>query len=303
MRAQRVCFFLTTLPSFLQVILASSSSTYHQTLGNQESGPIPMATLLRIPLQAVVVTSLLLTAVYLYRKLYHKRFVQNAHIPQLPPSLFWGHLLVFDSFTKRGASDRHPGQLILIVAMMLFQLISVMLDLIVADMHETLGRPALMLLDNWPVVKPVIVVTSHEVAEQVSQSSSQCKFSVPKAPTVERITDLFGYNSILLKQNEEWKAIRTRFNPGFAAQHLTTHLLPTIIETTRPYLNILDTLARTKEAFSLDLHTTNLTFDVIGAVAMEEDLKSQHINESCQGDMIRTFKELISSASLPLLSC
>ncbi|KAI0097660.1 putative cytochrome P450 monooxygenase [Nemania sp. FL0031] len=235
-----------------------------------------MAANLGTPMQAVVISSLLLTAVYLYRKLYYKRFIQNAHIPQLPPSLLWGHGLTFESLTKRGASDRHP-------------------DLIIADMHEALGRPPLLLLDNWPFVKPMIVIASHDVAEQVSQSSSQLKFSVPKAPTVERIADLFGYNSILLKQNEEWKAIRTRFNPGFASQHLTTNLLPTIIETTKPYLNILDTFARTKETFSFDLHTTDLTFDVIGAVAMEEDLKSQHIDQSLQGDMIRKFKEMIST--------
>ncbi|KAI0391558.1 cytochrome P450 [Xylariaceae sp. FL0594] len=235
-----------------------------------------MASLLRTPLQAVVITLFLLTAAYLYRKLYYKRFVQNAHIPQLPPSLLWGHMLTFHSFTKRGIPDRHP-------------------DLIIADMHETLGRPPLMLLDNWPIVKPLIVISSHEVAEQVSQSSSQLKYSVPKAPTVERIADLFGHNSILLKQNEEWKAIRSRFNPGFAAQHLMTHLLPTLLETTRPYLKILDTFARTQEAFSLDLHTTNLTFDVIGAVAMEEDLQSQHIDQSRQGDMIRMFKQMIST--------
>ncbi|KAI1112398.1 putative cytochrome P450 monooxygenase [Nemania sp. NC0429] len=228
------------------------------------------------PMQGVVISSLLLTAVYLFRKLYHKRFIQNAHIPQLPPSLLWGHLLTFDSYTKRGISDRHP-------------------DLIIAEMHEALGRPPLLLLDNWPIVNPLIVIASHELAEQVSQSSNQSKYSVPKAPTVERIADLFGHKSILLKQNEDWKAIRTRFNPGFASQHLMTSLLPTIIETTRPYLNILDTFVRTKEIFSFDLHTTNLTLDIIGAVAMEEDLRSQHIDQSCQGELIRMFKEMIST--------
>ncbi|KAJ8112514.1 hypothetical protein ONZ43_g5377 [Nemania bipapillata] len=162
-------------------------------------------------------------------------------------------------------------------------------------MHEALGRPPLMLLDNWPIVKPLAVVASHDVAEQVSQSSSLLKYSVPKAPTVERIADLFGHNSILLKQNEEWKAVRTRFNPGFAPHHLMTSLLPMIIAATKPYLDILDTFSRTGEAFSFDLHTTNLTFDVIGAVAMGEDLRSQHIDQALEGDMIRMFKEMIST--------
>ncbi|KAI1122174.1 cytochrome P450 [Nemania abortiva] len=226
------------------------------------------------PVQAVLISSVFFAAIYIYQKLYHKRFVRNAHIPQLPTSLVWGHLRLFDSFTKRGKRDRHP-------------------DLIIAEMHEALGRPPLMLLDNWPIVKPLAVVASHDIAEQVSRSSNALKYSVPKAPTVERIADLFGHNSILLKQNEEWKAVRTRFNPGFAHTYLMENLLPMIIAATEPYLDILDTFARTGEVFSFDLHTTTLTFDVIGAVAMGEDLQSQHIDQALQGDMIRMFKEMI----------
>lgn len=69
-----------------------------------------MANLLTSPIQAFAVAGLLVTGTYLYTKLYHRRFKQNAHIPQLPSSLLWGHLKVFDDFTKRGIPDRHPGE-------------------------------------------------------------------------------------------------------------------------------------------------------------------------------------------------
>lgn len=69
-----------------------------------------MATFLANPVQAFVVASLLVTGTYLYSKLYYRRFKQNAHLPQLPSSLLWGHLMVFDKFTKEGILDRHPGE-------------------------------------------------------------------------------------------------------------------------------------------------------------------------------------------------
>jgi cytochrome P450 len=64
-------------------------------------------------------------------------------------------------------------------------------------------------------------------------------------------------------QAEEWKALRRRFNPGFAPQHLMT-LLPCILDKTWYFLEHLDGYARTGEAFCLDEFCTNLTFDIIG---------------------------------------
>lgn len=70
-------------------------------------------------LTALTVASLLIAATYLYSKLYYKRFKQNAHLPQLPPSLLWGHLMTFDKFTKRGITDRHPGKNVRVVVILL----------------------------------------------------------------------------------------------------------------------------------------------------------------------------------------
>jgi hypothetical protein len=58
-----------------------------------------------------------------------------------------------------------------------------------------------MLLDNWPVVSPMVVIASHEVAEQVSKSSKYFpQYSAPKSPSVDQIVSLIGPNSILFKQ-------------------------------------------------------------------------------------------------------
>lgn len=67
-------------------------------------------------------------------------------------------------------------------------------------MHDALGKPPFFLVDNRPIVPPMIIVASHEVAEQISRPSKDFPYSVTKSSSVDRIFDLIGPNSILLKQ-------------------------------------------------------------------------------------------------------
>ncbi|KAK8062742.1 cytochrome P450 monooxygenase [Apiospora hydei] len=214
-----------------------------------------MDELLQRPVQATAITLLLVAVTFLYRTLHYKRFTQNAHLPQFPSSLLWGHIKLFYDYTKRGKMDRHP-------------------DYMFTEMYQTLGEPPVMLVDNWPIVPPLVVIPSHHVAEQISKSSSTFPYSTPKAWSVEHLRPLLGYKSIFLWQNKEWKAIRRRLSPGFAPQHLMT-LLPIIVEKLTPYVENLDEFVRKREAFPLDEVTTNLTFDVIAAVSISEDMYAQ----------------------------
>lgn len=93
--------------------------------------------------------------------------------------------------------------------------------------------------------------------------------------------------------------MRKRFNPGFAPQHLMT-LLPIIVEKCTPYIDILDGYVASGKTFSLDEPTTNLTFDIIGAVIMGEDMNAQHLNPADQGDIIVPTKQLIKSGLICL---
>jgi cytochrome P450 len=72
-------------------------------------------------------------------------------------------------------------------------------------------------------------------------------------------------------------------------------LLPVIIEKATPYLNVLDDFSKTGEEFPLDQPTTNVTFDVIGAVTMGEDMNAQNFASSGQDQLINMFKEMIKS--------
>lgn len=65
---------------------------------------------------SLLIASAVLAVAYLYYSLYQRRFRHNSHIPQLPRSLLWGHLLLFDKYTKQGLPDRHTGEFCLNIA-------------------------------------------------------------------------------------------------------------------------------------------------------------------------------------------
>jgi hypothetical protein len=72
-------------------------------------------------------------------------------------------------------------------------------DHVFAEMARQLGHPPLMLLDLRPVRPPMIVVTSHEVAEQITRVSKLFPWSTPKSPTMSSLVRLTGAESILAK--------------------------------------------------------------------------------------------------------
>lgn len=75
-----------------------------------EAAPVNMLIYPVSTFQGLILTTVLVVGAYVYRSLHEKRVGRNAHIPQLPSSLLWGHLLQFDKFTKQGHADRHPGK-------------------------------------------------------------------------------------------------------------------------------------------------------------------------------------------------
>ncbi|KAI1264041.1 cytochrome P450 [Xylariaceae sp. FL1019] len=227
-------------------------------------------------LRPLIFASLAVLGTYLLVKLRYKRFTQYAHLPQLPPSLLLGHLKTMDEYIRRGRADRHP-------------------DMIFADMHQALGRPPLMLVDLRPVNRPMVLVTNHEIAEQVSKASTLFPTSVPKSDLryLEHIT---GATSILAVHGDQWKTLRKRFNPGFAPQNLFT-LLPCILDKTLPFVSHLDRLASTGEAFPIAPLIINLTFDIIGSVIMDVDLNAQATDPSARSELVQLFHDILGAYS------
>ncbi|KAK0609597.1 cytochrome P450 [Bombardia bombarda] len=228
-------------------------------------------------ISGLLLAALPLLAVYLYTRLRYLRFRQYANIPQIKSSLVWGHMRVLNDFILRGKVDRH-------------------IDQVLSEMSDELGNPPILLLDLRPASYPMAVVTSHEVAEQVSRTSKLMPWSTPKSPTMLAFQYLLGKQSIMTQQGEEWKHLRRMFNPGFAPKHLHS-LLPCIVEKTRPFLRHLDAYARSGDEFCLDTLTIPLTFDIIGAVVMDADFDAQHLDKARQGEFIRLYRALADTYS------
>ncbi|KAL2196601.1 cytochrome P450 [Corynascus similis CBS 632.67] len=214
---------------------------------------------------------LLLT--YLAATIWHRRFRQFAHFPQLKPSLLWGHLQTIHEYTLRAKPKIH-------------------VDPVFAQIAKDLGNPPLMYFDLRPVSYPMVVVNSHEIAEQVSRVSKQFAWSTPKSPTLGDLVRVIGPESILMRQNEDWKQLRKRFNPGFAPQHLMT-LLGCICDKTMIFIDHLERYARSGKEFPLNKLTINLTFDIIGAITMDEDFDAQQPESSGQGEFIKLYDQLL----------
>lgn len=121
-------------------------------------------------------------------------------------------------------------------------------------------------LDFRPVLAPMVVVLSHEIAEQISRASALFKYSLPKSPTMDLIGDLVGRKSIIAINGEDWKNTRRQFNGAFSTTHLYT-LLPQIVDKVNRFFKRLDRLAEKGTEFPLDEYCTSLTFDVIGMYA------------------------------------
>ncbi|GIC86206.1 cytochrome P450 [Aspergillus udagawae] len=221
-----------------------------------------------------VIAALPLLTFWILNKLDYYRTKQFAAWPQPKPSRVWGHMKVLNAFISRGEPNRH-------------------IDHVFAEIKTHLGNPPLYFLDPRPIQHPMGIVCSHEIAEQVARGSKQFPYGMPKTQTLQAYKYLMGPHSILTSEGEEWKSLRKRFNPGFAPQHLLT-LLPCILEKTVPFFETLDRYAQSGEEFSLAGTCTNLTFDIIGAVTMDEDLGAQ-LPIDKQSEMVKLYLELAAS--------
>lgn len=209
-----------------------------------------------------------------FRKWQYQRFQQYASLPQPEKtSLVWGHMRLMGELFKNAPDPRRH------------------LDDVIRDYLPSVGSPPILFLDLRPIQYPMVVVCDHEMAEQITKTSTRWSVSsTPKSPTLGDIWHLTGKNSILTSEGDHWKAQRRQLNPGFAPQHLLT-VLPIILDKTRFFLDHLDRCARTGEEFCLDELCVTLTFDIIGAVTMGQDFKAQIPGQ--QSEILLSFRAIM----------
>jgi cytochrome P450 len=108
---------------------------------------------------------------------------------------------------------------------------------------------------------------------------------------MDMFTPVIGPESIISKEGEKWRALRKRFNPGFAPTHLIT-LLPTILEKTQRFVGRLDGFVESGEVFQLEDLCTSLTFDIIGAVVLDVDFCAQ-FEEEKRHPIVKVYADLL----------
>lgn len=126
-------------------------------------------------------------------------------------------------------------------------------------------------LDFWPLGPRWLFIADPELASKYITTGQ----SLPKSRlTTGFLTRLLGANNMVGLEGQQWKLLRSIFNPGFSASHLNT-LIPYIVDASLVFLDILREKAQTNELVSLDTYSTRFTIDIIGKVVMEADFESQ----------------------------
>ncbi|KAG8162997.1 hypothetical protein KVR01_007475 [Diaporthe batatas] len=143
---------------------------------------------------------------YLSTKLHYKRYRQYATVPQISTSLLWGHLKAFDNFSKHGLKNRHP-------------------DLVFSEIRDTLGKPPMMLLDLRPVTYPMLLISDHLIAEQVSKGTKV----FPKTYLITLLPGILGKIPKFIEHLDNYASRGTEFSLAFLISNLMFDIIGIVV--------------------------------------------------------------------------
>jgi cytochrome P450 len=109
------------------------------------------------------------------------------------------------------------------------------------------------------------------------------------------IGHISGSTSLLLTEGEEWKRIRSLFNPGFAIGHLMT-LVPSIVDDGLIFWNKLDELSNTHKVSPLEDLLARLFIDIMGHIILDHDLNAQ----TTENELVAAFRSAVEWTPIAL---
>ncbi|KAI9743461.1 MAG: hypothetical protein M1818_002773 [Claussenomyces sp. TS43310] len=205
--------------------------------------------------------------VFLVKLLRHRRrmlTLRKQGLPMPPYNAIFGHLLFMANIARKLPSDSHGHYLPTEIRRALPEL------------------PPIFYLDIWPMGPPLLVITSASGAYQIAQENS-----LPKHDDVlSFLQPLVGKHGLVTMEGDEWKFWRSIFNSGFNMNHLLT-LVPSIVDDTRTYCEVLREWAGRKEIFPLLEATSMLTMDMSGRATLGTRLNAQR---SRGGELVSAFR-------------
>jgi cytochrome P450 len=175
----------------------------------------------------------------------------------MPDWNWWtGHLLVLKDNLDRLPADANPYY--------------AMQDLVLKQHSDT----EIFLMDYWPIHEPILMISSPEIATQVSN-----KYTLQKPHNaIKSFAPIVGGDSLITMNGDDWKTWRALFNPGFSASHMLD-LVPTIVDSVDVFCQLLRERAD-GGVFSLSVLTMRLTMEIITKVTLDSDLDNQRSEHS-----------------------
>jgi len=82
--------------------------------------------------------------------------------------------------------------------------------MVFGELAETIGKPPMTLFDLRPLQYPMLLVTDHEIAEQISRASKAHPYSTPKSPTMGALHPIVGPSSMIITNVSEASTLRLR---------------------------------------------------------------------------------------------
>jgi cytochrome P450 len=126
-------------------------------------------------------------------------------------------------------------------------------------------------LDWWPLGPRWLFMSDPELINQHVTTAQ----NLPKSCLETEYLDTFlGAHNMVSVEGQQWKNLRTMFNPGFSSAHLMT-LVPYIVDSSLVFCNVIQKKAESNELFELEEYGTRLTIDIIGKVVLDSDFDSQ----------------------------
>ena len=146
------------------------------------------------------------------------------------------------------------------------------------EIWDQLERPAAFLIDLAPLTESFLVVVDPDVAEQISSSSPDYKYSPPKSANLKPYAPTLGWQSLVLINGEQWRTLRRRFNPGFQPHYIHS-FVPVVASQTRIFVERLAASARAGETIAVRDYAQDLISDIILQLTTGRNLHAQSTSE------------------------
>ncbi|KFY10150.1 hypothetical protein V492_05163 [Pseudogymnoascus sp. VKM F-4246] len=190
-------------------------------------------------------------------------------LPGVPHSFLFGHIPTLAKETMKFPMDVHN-------------------HVVMSHMADTYGlrKYGLFFVDSYPIMsEPLMVILSPDVSAQVLQTQGA---QYPKHPVLpNNFGRAIGHRGLVSLEDDEWKELRTMFNPGFSQANLLS-MVPMIVEETAIFVSKLSKIAA-GDGFveNTDNLAAAVTVDIIGQALLGVKFNAQTSSNALVASVVR----------------